>query len=95
MVTWSRIGVWQAIAQVVGCFVQARRVVMLHARGEIDDLQAQALLQAIEARVQVLRRRHTVVDVVVELLGHPGLVSRPVLLLVALAGVLSLLAWRR
>lgn len=85
----------RAMVEVVACFAQSRRCLSMHAHGHIGDDRLAWHLQAIESRIAVLRRRHAAADLLVELLGHPRLLGRPVAVLLALALGMSAIAWLR
>lgn len=73
--------------EVVTCYAASRQALASNRRGQLDDETLAARLQAIEHRMATLRGAHWALDVLMNWLGRPDLLSRPVCMLLLLAGV--------
>lgn len=88
-------GLWRDAVEIVRHFVWSRRLLRWFIVGRIDETTLRVGLQAVEDRVAVLRLRHTLLDLLVTLLGQPLPLQRPVAWLLGLAVVSMLVRCAR
>ena len=88
-------GLWRDAVELVRHFVWSRRLLRWFVVGRIDEATLRVGLQAVEDRVAVLRLRHTLLDLLVTLLGQPLPLQRPVAWLLGLAVVSMLVRCSR